>query len=92
MTDDMPLKGYDIFEFKVGESLLQLSGTTQRTGADDTTQYHRGLTEFSFRLQRKNSHGEMSNLFDCTFFLVECLEFSPRFSGGGPQHRGAFLF
>lgn len=49
MTDDMSLKGYDIFEFQVGEPLLQLSSTTQRTGADHATQFHRGLTEFRFR-------------------------------------------
>lgn len=52
MTDDMSLKGYDIFEFQVGEPLLQLSSTTQRTGADHTAQYHRGLTEFRFRIKK----------------------------------------
>lgn len=41
LTTERPLKGYNIFEFQMGESLLQLSSAAQRAGADHATQTHR---------------------------------------------------
>lgn len=40
LTIEFLLKGYNIFEIQMGESLLQLSSTTQWTGADHTAQTH----------------------------------------------------
>lgn len=41
LTTECPLKGYNIFEFQMGESLLQLSSAAQRAGADHATQTRR---------------------------------------------------
>lgn len=66
-----PFKGYDVFEVQVWEPLLQLSGPTQRAGADGATQTRssesRGHGRLGGRLRPYLSAGRLSRVFPAFF-------------------------
>lgn len=79
------VEGYDVFKIQMWEPLLQLSGPTQRAGADHATQTQ------SLESRNLLSADGVNGGSDGTCSLAERPEFSQHSLGGAPRHHGGFL-